>query len=105
MDNMRILVQSITGKYAVSMDKGCLLLQQLQKCLNDTEVVIIDFSDVDIIASPFFNASISCLLGSMTIQELQKRIKIEHLGENERDILNISLKNAIEFYKNKQHQS
>ena len=58
----------------------------------------IDFTDVGLFASPFFNASIGLLLKDIDISDLQKNVTFINLSEVGRQLLNHVISNAIKYY-------
>lgn len=98
---MKVKVFEIVGKYAVSMEKGSVLLARVNKVLETNSSIELDFAGVEVCATPFFNASISCLLSSRSITELQSVLSVVNITDVHRQLLNTSIANAIEYYKNK----
>ena len=97
--NTSISVFELIGAYPVSYESAELLYQELLKGEKKSEIITIDFNKVKIVASPFFNGSICLLLKKYSIDELLSIIKIINLNKENKDILNIAIENAIEFYK------
>lgn len=98
-----ISVFELVGKTAVSYEKSFLLLNKINDyfSLNKDEILILDFSNVEIISSSFFNGSIAPLLEKYSINELKCKISFKNLDSNNLNILNYCIDNAITFYKNK----
>lgn len=96
---MYINISKEINKNAVSMESGSVLytiiFNEMQQ--NDKKIVI-DFGDLNLIASPFFNASISYLLKDYSIQDVLKRLELVNLPDYARKILNVSIQNALEHY-------
>ncbi len=95
-----IKVFEITGANAISMQSGDKLYRLLHPRLAAGESVKLDFANVALFASPFFNASIGLLLKDITIQSLQQQLSFLNLSEVGRELLNHVISNAIAFYKN-----
>lgn len=93
-----IIIKNLVGLNAVSMNKGIILYTLLFDKLKNNKHVTLDFSNV-LVASPFFNASISYLLKNFDLNFIIKMIKIIELDESSKNILNISIHNAVEKYK------
>ena len=97
----KIQVKEIVGENAISMQSGSYLYDVLSSSIfKKNEVVELDFSGVELFASPFFNSSIGLLLRDLTIDTLQKKIKITHLSSVGLQLLNHVIENAIKFYSN-----
>lgn len=95
-----IKVFEITGRNAISMQKGNLIYEILAQNYKSHEKVILDFEGVALFASPFFNASVGHLLKDITVQELLQFMKPLNLNETGKDLLNLVIANAIKFYSN-----
>jgi len=95
-----ILVKEEIGENAISMQSGSNLYEIISKdILLGKEKVMLDFSGVNIFASPFFNAGIGLLLRDITIEELQERLNFDNLNPIGKQLLNLVISNAIAFYK------
>lgn len=94
-----INVYEVIGKNAISMQSGDKIYQLINSNLENTESIILDFKNVELFASPFFNAAIGYLLKDMDIKELQAKLKFENLDEIGRNLLNLVISNALNFYK------
>lgn len=95
-----VRVVDAVGPHCLTMDDGQRVFQALQSKLSGGDSVVLDFSGVDVIASPFMNAAVGQLLQAMTTVELRKRITFEHLSEVGRDVLERVVHNSSEYYSN-----
>lgn len=101
----KIKVFELTGRNAISMQNGEKLYNALHKKLMDGQEVEINFDQVNLFASPFFNASIGLLLKDIEVENLIKQLSVTNLSEVGRDLLNHVISNAITFYKNSDNVS
>ena len=102
---MKIDVSQIVGKTAVSRESGLKLRDAIDRALASSKRVELDFVQVQVYASPFFNTSVAPYLGKMTFQELKERVSFEHLSPVGKSLLNQVIHNAIDFYsKDSQEQ-
>lgn len=92
-----IIIKNLIGNNAFSMKQGSILYNVLFEKLKNNEPVNLDFDGV-LIASPFFNASISYLLKDYSISYVLKMINVTGLSDSSKSILNISIHNAISYY-------
>lgn len=97
-----IRVFEITGKNAISMQKGNRIYELLLQKISNDEHVTLDFEGVSLFASPFFNAAIGHLLKDIEIERLQKLMKPIHLNNTGKDLLNLVIDNALTFYANRE---
>ena len=96
---VKVHVKEIVGANAISMQSGDNLYQIIApKILNQSEGIELDFSGVELFASPFFNSSIGLLLKDVDIKTLQERMKIINLSKVGSQLLNLVIENAIKFY-------
>jgi hypothetical protein len=84
---------------AVSYDQSEILYDLLKENFENEECITIDFENITVVSSPFFNGSIGLLLKDIKIEELQKKIKIVNISDDAKSILNIVIKNALEYYE------
>lgn len=101
----QIKVFELTGRNAISMQSGEKLYNTLHSKLISGEQLTIDFSEVVLFASPFFNASIGLLLKDIPVERLQQLLSITNLSDVGRDLLNHVISNAIIFYQNSEKVS
>lgn len=96
---MKIIAKDLVGSNAISMQSGQILYEKISKPLLAGEVIEIDFKDVELFASPFFNASIGFLIKDIKVSELQKQLKLTNISEVGRQLLNHVISNAIKYYE------
>lgn len=94
-----IKVYDVIGKNAISMKSGDKIYQLIIENINKREKTTLDFNEVDLFASPFFNTAVGHLLKDMELQELQEQLQFENLDGVGKDLLNLVISNALNFYK------
>jgi hypothetical protein len=90
-----------TGVNATSYSKGAVFYELLKKTMIDTHNITIDFTNVELVTSQFFNSTICLTLKNIDISIIQNRFKIIGLNEHDKALLNYTIQNAIEFYNKK----
>lgn len=95
-----IKVFDVIGKNAISMQSGDKLYVLIKGDLANGQKITLDFQQINLFASPFFNASIGLLLKDISIQDLQANLSFENLNEVGKDLLNHVISNAIAYYSN-----
>ena len=100
-----IKVFEITGRNAISMQKGDLIYKTLEQNFKNKEKVILDFDGVSLFASPFFNTSVGHLLKDISVEELLQFMEPIHLNETGKELLNLVIGNAITFYSNQKRDA
>ena len=73
--------------------------EEIVKSLSENEVVVLDFTGLNIISSPFLNGTVGLLLKDFSKEEIEKRVIIENLPIGFHDVLDTVVKNAHKFYK------
>lgn len=96
----KIVVLHLVGKNAISMQNGDKLYHAIHTDLVNGEFIELDFNEINLFASPFFNASIGLLLKDISIESLKKQLSFVNLNEIGNDLLNHVIANALEYYKN-----
>jgi hypothetical protein len=72
----------------VSRGDGALLRHTIEEHWNDREPLVLDFSDVRIASVSFFDESLGRLALTHPLEELTKRVKVEHMDPADRRLLN-----------------
>lgn len=93
-----IKVREIVGSNAISMNSGGKLKTAIIQYWDNSEKIELNFSEIDVFASPFFNASIGALLKDKDIKELQGKLVFEGISDHGRRLLNLVIGNALKFY-------
>jgi len=96
MDTIKVF--DLIGKNAISMQTGDKVYMILVEKVARGEQITLDFEGVTLFASPFFNSAIGRLLKDKEISQLQQQLKFEHLDEVGRNLLNLVISNAINYY-------
>lgn len=100
-----IKVYDLTGRNAISMQKGDKVYQILIQNIQNNENTLLDFQDVSLFASPFFNAAIGHLLKDITLDQLLTYIRPINLNETGKELLNLVISNALSFYSERENKS
>jgi hypothetical protein len=95
---MKIRVEDYTGRYAITLEDGQTVLEQLRPALQNQETVELDFANVDIFASPFFNAAIGQLVRYFDSETLNNRLQVRNLSMDGNALLRRVIENAKQYY-------
>lgn len=93
-----IIVKQLVGVNAISMGSGRKLRDEILREWERSSKIVIDFSGIEIFASPFFNSGIGFLLKDSDISTLQSKLVFEGISDHGRRLLNLVIENAIRFY-------
>lgn len=92
----------VEGKNAVSMILGDKLYQIIKSELDKhtDEKIELDFSQIEVCASPFLNASIGYLFKDYSKEIIQAKISLTNIDDRDKSLVNKVIKNAIYQYEN-----
>lgn len=93
-----VSVKDIVGVNAISMHSGAKLRGIILSEWEKNDKITLDFSGIDVFASPFLNAGIGALLKKKSIQELQSTLVFEGMSEHGKRLLNLVIANALKFF-------
>jgi hypothetical protein len=97
---MNIKVITLTGEHCISVDDGQKIFDLVHPLLEKGEDVTLDFTDIHVCASPFFNTAIGQLLKDIPIEELQGHLKFVNLSPYGNQVAKKVISNAKEYYSN-----
>lgn len=100
-----IVIKELIGANAISMNSGRKIREEILLEWNNSEKIILEFSEVEVFASPFFNSSIGALLKNKKISELQEKLVFNGISEHGRRLLNLVIDNAIKFYSDSENRT
>ena len=95
---MTINVAQLIGENAVSIQKGEILYNEISRFWDSSELIELDFNNVKVFATPFFNRGVAPFLKDIKIEELQKKLSFKNMNDIGRSVLNHVIHNAIEYY-------
>lgn len=95
---MRIQVAEVVGSNAITLADGQRLHGIISEQLRNKSSIDLDFSGVEVFASPFFNASIGRLLAELTSAELNSLLHIHNLPKAGDRLLRQVIRNAKEYF-------
>ncbi|GKU81186.1 STAS-like domain-containing protein [Niallia sp. NCCP-28] len=97
---MNINVFDIIGRSALSMSKGNDLYEVIIQHIKKGQEITLDFENVEMYASLFFNTSIGRLLKDFKPNELSNKVKFVNLTPVGKDLLRRSIRNSAEYFSN-----
>jgi hypothetical protein len=97
---MKLEIKNLVGERCVTSEDGQRLYDEIYPKLAAGESVCLDFEDVKVFASPFFNFGIGQLLKDLKPEDLNELLKVEGLGPDGALVWQRVVKNAKEYYKN-----
>lgn len=97
---MRILIKEYNGTRCILKEDGQRLHDKISSLLKHGEDIYLDFSNVKMFASPFFNYSIGQLFNTFTLEEIRSHLHIENLEPVGHSIIERVIENANKFKTN-----
>lgn len=97
---MKIDVFKVTGENCITLEDGQKIYDMIHSELSAGNNVELDFENVKIFASPFFNSAIGRLLKDFKSEDLNRLLKITNLNPTGMSVLKRVIENAKEYYSN-----
>lgn len=94
--NIRELLDSPS---ALTREQGEIVYNYLIDKISKKETVILDFSEIESLITPFLNIAIGKLYKTFTSEELNQYLSIENIPASKKATLKIVIENAKRFYK------
>lgn len=95
---MRVDVKSIVGDSALTLEDGQRIYSFIKPYLLKGQRVDLDFYEITLFASLFFNAAIGQLLRDLQPEALNRLLTIENLNASGLETMKRSIANAKMFY-------
>lgn len=101
---MTYKIYDIVGEYAITADGGQKVYDQIHPELVAGNPVELDFTEVKVFASPFFNFAIGQLVKDVAADDLNRLLKLTVLNENGQSILERVIANAKHYYSDHKYR-
>lgn len=89
----------IKGDLAVAPEDGDIVFEKLNSAFENKEIVILDFSEIDIFTTAFLNNAIGNLYSIHSSEFLNSYLKIENITRNDLFMLKRVIKRAKEKFE------
>lgn len=83
------------GDYAVSYESARTIYPLIEKSLNANQDVALDFKNLKVVTSQFFNGTIALAASKHGIDKVQKHIKVLNIPDESKRLLNYCIHSAI----------
>ena len=93
-----VKVYELVGENAITLDDGQTVYDQIAPSLKGNQPVEVDFKDVDVFSSPFFNAAAGQLLKDIDAAALNRLVKFTNLNPAGNAVLKRVIENAKQYY-------
>jgi hypothetical protein len=97
---MKIDIYKIIGENCITLEDGQKVYDLIHPELSAGSAVELDFTNVTVFASPFFNSAIGRLLKDIKPDDLNRLLKITSLVPAGLTVLKRVIENSKEYYSN-----
>lgn len=96
--NKTFLIKQICGNNCISYPSGKALLDRIYPELKAKNKITLDFNEIRLFASPFFNMAIGTLFKEFKKDELSYFIKFKNLNQTGSTLLQRVIENSEKYY-------
>ena len=90
----------LIGKNCITMDQGETIYNKIYPILKSDKSISLNFVDVEVFSSPFFNRAIGRLLQDISPDDLNRNLKVTNLTSTGLDVLKKVVENSKKYYQN-----
>jgi len=101
---MNIVIRELVGPRCIIKEDGQKVYDKIHGPLREGSTVTLDFAGTSQFASPFFNFAIGQLLKDVSESDLRKLLRIEHLNETGRLVVERVIENAARYHGDKDYR-
>jgi len=102
---MKCIVKEIVGENAITLEDGQGVYDRIRPALGRGEAVELDFSDVTVFASPFFNAAVGQLLKDNQPEAIDRLLRVDNLNSVGHDLMRRVIENAQRYYSSPDYRA
>ena len=95
-----IKISSITPM-AMTEDAGMQLRKEMREAIQQEENIVLDFEQISLFSTPFFNASIGYFVMNLSPEKYKEQVKVINLSNLGKETYSHSYQNAVSVYENK----
>lgn len=95
------VARKINTPSALTQKQGDIIYNEIITSFEKDETIILDFSNVESMISPFLNNAIGQLYGKYSSEYIRKHLQLYQFPTSKNSTLNIVINNAKNFYANK----
>ena len=87
---------------ALTQEDGNIIYNEISSAIKENAHIILDFSQVESIITPFLNNAIGQLYGTFTSEQITEHLTMRNFPPEKNSTLNIVIANAKNFYSDKE---
>lgn len=100
-DNKIIVKDIIGSNKAVSSEKGEIVFKAIDSSLSQSENIILDFENIELMTTAFLNAAIGQLYSKYTGKQLNDHLRPINLQSDDKEMFIMVLERAKQFFADK----
>jgi hypothetical protein len=102
MENINILIKELINiETAVSSDDGDVVFNDIVTAFNKDFNVILDFAGITLMTTAFLNSAIGQLYSIYTSDELNSKLKLKNIADEDRILFKKVIERAKQYQENK----
>jgi hypothetical protein len=95
---MKLIIKNLVGENCVTMDDGQKVYDAIFSKLSSGKKIELDFSGVEVFASPFLNSAIGQLLKNIPENKLTSLLVVKNMTASSFEVLKRVIENSKEYY-------
>ncbi|MEK5278741.1 MULTISPECIES: STAS-like domain-containing protein [Paenibacillus] len=101
---MEYKIQDIIGENCITREDGEKLYNLIFHDLKDGNKVTLDFINIGVFTSPFFNTAIGPLFRDFSREDLRDHLIFENLNSVGRNLVKIVIENSSKYFSDEQYR-
>lgn len=101
MERYLDVAERINNSSALTQEQGDVIYMEIVAAFQEQQRIVLDFSNVKSMISPFLNNAIGQLYGEYNSEVIKEFLELKDFPQNKVATLNVVINNAKKFYANK----
>lgn len=102
MEKIVNVMKCIGTPSAITQEDGNLIYKEIVDALENKYNIVLDFSDIESVISPFLNNAIGKLYEKYSSEEIKQYVRIINVPEGKIPTINMVISNAKRYYSNRE---
>jgi hypothetical protein len=102
--NMKVMIRDTVGARCMVPEDGQKIHDMIAPALKSGDDVYLDFSGVNLFASPFFNFAIGQLLNDVPVESVRRLLHLEQINDVGKLVVERVISNASAYHGNEDYQ-
>lgn len=100
VNRLEIEIANIIGEFSITPDDGQRVYERIYPALREGRAVLLDFTGVRVLASPFLNMAVGQLLQDVPYDDVSRCLQTKGLTPHDDTLLRRVVENARDYYTN-----